>query len=244
MATKAQRCILSIAIMLFGLCRVAEAGGITDFTDRPTFNAAVGAPLTVEDFTDSDHFPITTGILNSQTNLVVESGSPITPGLIQPGVTYSTPIRSDAPGGFFFNIDAGGGFAGGFLDGLGAPSPSTALTTTFDNPVNGFGFDTNTLMGTQFTITINFTSGPADVETLPINGASFFGFVSTATDIQSATLFGNSSTFTFGIDNFTFPTSAANAVPEPSSAVLASLATLTGLVYGWRRRHGRGRPVA
>ena len=245
MATKARLCVLSVAIVLLvGLSRSADAGGITDFSDRPTFNTAIGVPLTVEDFTSSEHFPITTGILNSETNLVVEEGTPITPGLIQPGVTYSTPIRNDAPAGFFFNIDAGGGFTGGFLDGLGVGSPGSALTTTFNNPVNGFGFDTNDLMGTQFTITINFTSGPADVQTLPVSGDSFFGFVSTATDIQSATLFGNSTEFTFALDNFTFPTSAANAVPEPSSAVLASLAALTGVACGWRRRHWRGQPRA
>ena len=225
--------MLSIAIVLFGLSPVAEAGGITDYTDRSTFTTAVGVPLTVEDFTDSYHFPITTGILNSETNLVVENGTPITPGLIQPGVTYSTPIRT----GNFFNIDAGGGFTGGFLDGLGSGSPSTALTTTFNNPVNGFGFDTNSLMGTQFTITINFTSGPADVQTIPVtSGSSFFGFVSSATDIQSAIIYGNSGALTFAIDNFTFPTSAATAVPEPSSLAMASLATLTGLAFGWRRR--------
>ena len=163
------------------------------------------------------------------------NGPPITPGLIQPGVTYSSPVRTDVPAGFFFNIDAGGGFSGGFLDGLGTGSTSMRLTTTFNNPVNGFGFDTNSLMGTQLTIATNFTSGPADVQTLPVNGASFFGFVSSDTDIVSATLFGNDSTFTFAIDNFTFPTSAA-AVPEPSSIVLASLATLTGLAYGSARR--------
>ena len=36
------------------------------------------------------------------------------PGDIAAGVTYSTPVGDS----FFFNIDAGGGFVGGFLDGF------------------------------------------------------------------------------------------------------------------------------
>ena len=231
---RSQRCsLVATALVVVWACGGVSAGTITTYDDRPSFTAAVGVPLTIEDFTSSDHFPITTGVLNSSTNLVVEVGTPITPGLIDPGVTYSTPIRTDAPAGFFFNIDAGGGFTGGFLDGLGTGAPGSSLTTTFDAPVVGFGFDTNGLMGTAFQLDIHFTSGPDYVQTIS-NTSDFYGFVSSATDIVSANIYGNSTTFTFALDNFTYPTSAA--VPEPSSIVLASIGGLGILTFARRWR--------
>jgi hypothetical protein len=215
----------------------ARAGTITDFTDRPTFNAAVGLPLTIETFTDDDHFPISTGVLNSATSLVVSNGTPINPGDIQPGVTYSTPIGT----GFFFNIDSGGNFIGGFLDGLVSNNSRLTLTTAFDNPVVGFGFDTNSLMGTQFDLTIHFTAGPDFNQTLPVSGAGFFGFVSSATDIQSAQITGNDGTFSFALDNFTFPTPNSIGAPEPSSLVLLALGGVGVGVAGYSRRRHRPR---
>ncbi len=102
-------------------------------SDRSTFNAAVGTNST-DTFGPTDAFPISTGILNSSTNLTTATGGPILPGLIQPGVTYSTPIGT----GFFFNIDAGGGFDGeAFLDG-GLGSLLTADGNAFANPISAF----------------------------------------------------------------------------------------------------------
>jgi hypothetical protein len=97
--------LAAVLSLVTGAAWQARAGSVTSYTDRTSFNTAVAVPLTVEDFTSSYHLPITTGVLNSSTNLVVSGGSPITPGLIQPGVTYSTPIGT----GDFFNIDFGGG---------------------------------------------------------------------------------------------------------------------------------------
>ena len=180
MTGKARRYVLLFAMVFLGVCRGADAGSITEYSSLSAFGTAVGVPLTNENFTfgtTTQHFPIPTGILNSATNLVVSNGSPILPGDIQPGVTYSTPIGT----GDFFNIDSGGGYPGGFLDEIGTSGPSTALTTTSNTAVNGFGLSTNSLMGTQFTLTINFTSGPAQtfVDAVPpTESLSFFGFVS------------------------------------------------------------------
>jgi hypothetical protein len=212
------------------------AGTVTTFSDRTTFNSAVSpSPLTVENFTTSDHFPITTGLLNSATNLVVSVGTPILPGDIQPGVTYSTAIGS----GNFFNIDAGGGFDGGFLDSLRSPGVDNILNVAFDNPTLAFGFDTNSLMGSNFDLVIHFTSGPDFVASNPVGGgAQFFGFASTSADIVSATVAGNDPTFAFAVDNFTFTSPQEVVIPEPSSLVIVSI-LLCMFGAGWTRKRLR-----
>ena len=207
---------------------------ITTYTDRPTFESALGVPFTVEEFTDDYHFPISTGILNSFTNLVVEYGSPILPGYIKPGVTYSTAIGT----GFFFNIDSGGEFEGGFLDGIVQPDFDNKLTITFDDPVAGFGFDTNYFMGSEFDITINFLSGQAYTNTFAVENLDFplqfFGFISDSGDITSAVIFSNGTNdFSFALDNFTY---GGTVVPEPSSLALTAIGGL-GLIGLARRRH-------
>ena len=65
------------------IAKVNFAGVITQFSNRVSFEAAIGA-VTVENFTDTFHFPISTvdsfglqaGILNSNTNLAVANGPP------------------------------------------------------------------------------------------------------------------------------------------------------------------------
>ena len=184
---------------------VAHAGTMTEYTDRPTFDLAVG-PTTVEDFLPEAHFPIPSGILNDQTN---EAG--IVPGDIVSGVTFSTPIGS----GNFFNIDAGGGFTGGMLDRIGSLED---LTITFDQPHSAFGFDTNSLMGSEFSWEIHFAGGGSAIGTSAVadsEAMQFYGFQSSETDIVMITIRGNSPTFAFIIDNFSFDTGVGIPVSEP-----------------------------
>jgi hypothetical protein len=218
----------TVAAVLLGLAlpSPAKADSITIFTDRPTFNAAVGA-TTTDTFGSTLAFPITTGVLNASTNLVTADGGPILPGLIQPGVTYSTPIGT----GLFFNIDSGGGFPTPFLD-AGLDSQSQPITVTFANPVFGFGFDTNTLMGSAFQVTINFTAGAPFVSSalsLASSSLQFYGFEdTTGSDITSVTILGNSPVggvdFQAAFDNFSVAGNPAGApasgVPEPTTALL------------------------
>jgi len=220
---------------LLGLATVAPAGVITSFTDRATFDAAVGA-TTVETFADDARFPITTGVLNSATNLVVSSGPAIVPGLIQPGATYSSTYIANTD----FNIDSGGGFTGGFLDSLNNRPP---LVITFTGPVTAIAFDTNELMGTAFEIRIAFAAGPDFVANPAVAaslGMQFFGYQSSLQDITSVRIQGNSGTFGYAVDNVTFTAPGASGVPEPSSLALAGLGAAALALRGLGRRWGRG----
>ncbi len=199
----------------------AFGGSITQYGNRATFDAAVG-PTTLEDFTPDNHFPISTGVLNSATNL---PGIGITPGLIQAGVTYSAPINTGTNNEF--NIDSGGGFSGGFLDTLLLGSGSRPITVTFDGPVRAFGFDTSNLGGSTKSIQINFSSGSPFLASLDLSagGLLFFGFESDAQDIESVVLAYNSpNPFGAILDNFAFTETGLADVPEPSTLGLATAA--------------------
>jgi hypothetical protein len=222
---------MKTAILLVAMTMTAttsHAGVVTTYTDRPTFNAAVSGPLTVEGFTNTYHFPITTGVLNSETNLsIFEFGAPpILPGDIEAGATYSTPIGV----GNFFNIDIGGDHVGGFLDSLGGLHPLTIDFTEVDpsvaRSVSAFGFDLGSIGGgtTTTTITVSFESGPDQVFPVPYQfiAVDFYGFVSDATDITSVSIINDSTFIVFDLDNFTFNALECVAMPyclgEPNSA--------------------------
>lgn len=220
--------VAMIVLAIFVPAFNAFGDTITQFSNRSAFTASMGGTLTTEDFTDFYHFPITTGILNSSTNL---PGIGIVPGTIQSGVTYSTsPIGT----GNFFNIDAGGGYSGGFLDGF---NPSDRkVTVTFDNDVAGFGFDIGSLGARTFDVTIQFASGPDQTFTnLYPFSLQFFGFQSTSSDIKSVIIGNNGGFFAFDFDNFTFGGEATRNVPEPATYVLM-LAGLAMLSLAARRK--------
>jgi MYXO-CTERM domain-containing protein len=206
---------------------VASADVITVYTDRASFEAAANTPLTVEDFTDGPHFPIRTGILNSHTNLP-EIG--LFPGDIEAGVTYSTPIGN----GNFFNIDAGGGYTGGFLDGFEPSDREVTVDFHFDDPndlrnVYAFGFDIGSLGSTDFDVRIFFANGTSQHFNFPYpDTISFFGFQSDARDITSVVIGNNGGFFGFDFDNFTY-----DEVPAPGALAVLGLG---GLVAARRRR--------
>jgi hypothetical protein len=209
---------------------VAQAGTITEYFDQASFDTAVAGPLTVEDFTSTSHLPISTGVLNTFTNLP-DIG--IFPGDILAGVTYSTNVDANSSSSNEFNIDGGGGgFTGGFLDSLNLGT-NRPLSATFDSPVQAFGFDTiGALGGTSQTIQIGDTLLTL---TLPDSDTEFFfGFVSSSPDISSATLSSDGTSdaniYGFAADNFTFSQEGASGVPEASSFLLL-LTGLGSIVY-------------
>lgn len=230
--------IAGIAGACMFLATAAQAGIITE-TDLATLTADLGPGTTVETFGANFHDGIPGGVLNSQTNTTVADGTPITPGLIQPGATYSTSVATP---GTSFNIDGGGGFApGGFLDRSGSLGP---LTVTFDSPVQGFGFDTNELMGKAFTVDIQFSDGSPDFtaqisvpQTLTETG---FGFLSSEQDISDVIIEGVTpyifNQLAFAVDNFTFGPETPATVPEPPSIAIFG-AAFAGLIALRRRKH-------
>ena len=225
-----RRLIVTSTLMLAGfLTMTAEAGSIRKYTDRTVFDRAT--TTTLEDFGDTYHDSIMSGILNDQTS---ESG--ILPGDIQPGVTYSTPIST----AYNFNIDEAAGFSGGCLDRVSGDVVAD-LTIEFDDPMTAFGFDTNSLMGTQFTYVITFTDGSTDAGTLSVADSldmQFFGFRSTAQDIESVAIRGNDPDFSFIIDNFAFGVERQTGpvVPVPALSAYGLMLTFIGLLFLARRR--------
>jgi hypothetical protein len=242
---------LSKTALLSGLTALTAAGlalvalpsaqaQIVNYTDRPTFDAAVNSNV-LEDFTPNEYFPITSGVLNSMTN---QPDIGLTPGTILPGVTYSYPVNN--PKENQFNIDGGGGFTGGFLDSIAFLDNSSApLTVTFDKPTVGFGFDTNSLMGSSFTVMFHLADGSTPMETFnvaPTGTLQFFGFSDTV-GIDSAAIAGNNvgndNGFSFALDNFAFNSNPA-AVPEASTTVSLGLLLclgMGGVVWNARRRN-------
>lgn len=216
-----------VVASLVSISNLASAGLITTYSDRVAFDSAVGA-TTFEDFTSTYHFPIPGGSLSS-----TSSFGTLAAGDIQAGVVYSSPVGQ----GNYFNIDAGGGFTGGFLDGF---NPSDRdLTITYSPLISAFGFDTNSLMP-DFDITINFLSDPSYTANFSgIVDMTFFGFQSTEADIESVVISGNNSFFGFAIDNHAFGGQSLKrpqlqTVPEPTSFALMGLGIASLLLF--RRR--------
>jgi hypothetical protein len=211
----------------------SQAGTITSFTDRGTFDTSVGVTAT-ETFGPVQCFPLTAP-LNSASSYACLSA-----GTIQPGATYSAPVVA----GNSFNIDAGGGFPTPFLDSLLLGRGSAPLTVTFDSPVSAVGFDTDeVVMGDSFSILFNFISGSSSLTPSLASNSNlqFFGFESSAADIQSVTITGTDTLFGFGLDNFSFNGNASAPVPEPATFPLISLALVlfagTGKLARSRSRH-------
>jgi hypothetical protein len=199
---------IATAALLVPAC---HAGLITTFSDRTTYNLAVGS-------TTLETFPVQciplTGPVNS-TSSCPSGGASL--GL-QPGATYSAPI---APGNSF-NVDGGGVLTSPALDTLlvGRPVGSAPITVTFTNPVAAVGFDAYTGFGSMFTITFDFSGGGSTQFTGNTPGSSFgtlfFGYKSSASDIASVVINGNGTDQTVVVDNFSFGGASSNGVPEPS----------------------------
>jgi hypothetical protein len=223
--------LMQAALAVFGMASfaptVATADMISTFHDPyhqtapALFVDEVNAPLTVEDFTNSFHYPIGY-TLNTNTSYSSwdMSGNPIHPGDIQPGVTY-TAVKPDHINSAYdrMGIRTGGGYSGGYLQGV----RSTPLTITFDHATSAFGFFSNTDYG-SLDVRINFTSGQSYDASLDqfVMYQGFFGFVSDSADIASVVLSPpnqRGEIYHVSLDNFTFANVAA--VPEPGSALLA-----------------------
>jgi hypothetical protein len=96
-------------------------------------------------------------------------------------------------------------------------SPSQVVVELFDSSMNSLGTST---------ITLNVT------DNVPV----FFGFTASAPIATFTIVAPTPGAGFFGVDNFTY--GSLQSVPEPSSLVLAGMATVAGLGI-WSRRRGR-----
>lgn len=207
------KCCITL-VALGTLAGVASADVITVHTNRGSYDAAVGAPQVIEDFTPNAHFPLVSGILNSEST---DAG--LQPGDIEEGVSYSTPIGE----GNFFNIDAGGGYSGGFLDGFNPSDRDVTITFHTADPnvpraVNGFGFEFSGSLGASTVdVTISFSNSPD--QRFNVNYvAGFYGFTSDVRDITGVVVSNNDSFFGFDFDNFTYDEVGAGLTLEISTS--------------------------
>jgi hypothetical protein len=217
---------LLLFIGAVGVSATASAGSVTVTNNQAAFTAGLPGTVTVEDFTDTAHFPISSGVLNSSTT---DAG--LVAGEIKPGVTYSVqgPVIGNG-----FNIDAGGGFVGGFLDTVTNIGP---VNVAFDHAASGFGFTTNYLEP-DVHVVVNFADGSSQTfdTTLDNSNLTFFGFDAVGSSIVSAQIGSLSNpTFSFAIDNFTFNNASVSAVPEPGNLAMLVLG-VAGLAVARRRR--------
>jgi len=232
---------VTISTLVLGLLEISSLSSFGEpiklFRDAAQFSSSAGS-ISRETFGPGSCLGLRTTVLSAST------GIPCSPDYrVQPGVTFEAEFYSNVffPG---LIIDGGGGFSGGFIDAIRPPNvPTSPLTVTFDRPVAAFGFDTNLLMGSSFTVTIDdaFTRTIAVQST---GAMQFFGFQSASTNIRRVSIAGSGASFgsspnffAFVIDDFSFGGSGFEtaATPEPATLVL----TLTGICAMIRRRRSR-----
>ena len=232
---------VTIGSLVVGLLALSSQLSFGDpirlFSEAGQFARSAGA-VSMETFGPGSCLGLRTTVLSAST------GIPCFPDYrVQSGVTFQAEFYSNVffPG---LIVDGSGGFSGGFIDAIRpADVPTSPLTIAFDSPVAAFGFDTNLLMGSSFTVNVD------DVFTRTISVQStgamqFFGFQSASADIRRVSITGSGASFAgggnffaFAVDNFRFGGTGFDtaATPEPASLLL----TLTGLCALVRRRRRR-----
>lgn len=200
---------------------VSEASVIT-FTDRTTFETAVGTSL------DTTNFDALAGMtFNTPSGLTIN------------GVNFVGLAPFAPEFGFFLGV---------FDNSTFPPLPATTsletvnhLMLTFSAPVTAMGFDayvtSGSLFGFNVPLVTSFSNGDTITTTLP-PGQTFQGFQTTSPFLSLELMTGSSF---LAIDNFSSP--PPSPVPEPSTLVLLGIGTVVARFHsrraGWRIKPSR-----
>jgi hypothetical protein len=218
----ARRCgfVIAAAWTLLLVSQPSKAG-ITTYTDRAAWLAALGSPLS-----DSENFETFASDASFQAGPVNLSG--FTLGQVGPG-DFRNLIEVDP---FQFNDNNGTAHASMYVD-FGV----TQVELTADAPMRAFGADFSGSGGAELVNVSLFTSGATlplrDVPEVP-NTAEFWGYIATGVDVSHRLRFAGRTNLGggegFGMDNV-----GLVVVPEPSTAAV-SVAIGVALAVRRRRR--------
>jgi hypothetical protein len=225
-ASKFLKLAAAIVCVVAGAAQTTKAGPtVTFYTSQASFDAATSG-LTTIDFEG-----------------------------IVPDNTISPILNTQVIGGVTFTSSGGLYVSGANSGTAGSPYESAVLNTNFNAPLTadvttvgtnftaiGGDFDSLVAPGSTMVITLTGTTGVLDTETvttgtLGVSGPLlFFGWTVSGDTVVNVT---SSQVDPWpGLDNFQYGF-AGTAVPEPSSIVSGSIATLAGLGYFWRRRNAK-----
>ena len=223
-----------------GFPSVAAADPVRVFADRGQFGAQVGR-VAVETFGPGSC------LSQNRSSLDAATGIQCSPDhRLKSAVTYQADDQlQNRPWPGVVIDGGGGGFEGGFISSIRSETvPASALTVLFERPVAAFGFDTNRLMGSSFTLTIDsFQELPTETFTVePTFAPQFFGFQRGSADIRRIVISGSGmrlvpdrDLFTgFAVDNFTFGGTGFDTLVTPEPATLTLL--MIGMGASWAGR--------
>ena len=197
---------LRIGVLLAALLAVAQVqAAVTVFTDRPSWEAAVGGGFATEDFDGVAPYNMGPG--------------PNAAGLIDIFIT-----GADAGSNAIIDVGGGNHLYQGDVDTSSGRIPSIVFLGTFPLGISGFGADwVDTLTAGQLTVTIESdTINFSDYLVFP--GDGFLGFVADA-PFTTAT-FGTESADgveLFDMDNISINAFSATPTPVDSSMLLLSI---------------------
>ncbi len=178
--------------------------GIITFTDRVSWNAAVGAPDFVEDF-------------NSYSSDVSFVDAPFDVGPFT--LSHIGPVNDEVS--LSRNrIDAASFSSGQSVDGttrldliVNRFSQGVKVCVSFDTPIYAFGFDFDSINLPDFSVEL--VSGAGTTSLSPTSASGFFGFVTSPAEKITEIRFSGSANDGFVVDNV-----AGAFIPEPSTFLL------------------------
>jgi hypothetical protein len=189
---------------------VSTGGGLTYYTDRPTFDAA-NPNLPIEDFENGIPGPGSVVGCPAPFNETTDNDC-FAPGSILPGISFQDDPLNDAGGGSVNGmVFLGSGFAGNPTDVIIANTFVDSFDIFFTEVANAAGMDlVSYFNGDPITITVYAADGTTvlDTMTAPSSNAGIFWGVSANEPIGRIKLDSTTGQEAEGVDNIAFGTSS------------------------------------